>query len=121
MMHWNLVIYAILALTVAILGFILYNYFQNIRPGREKKIAMAISANEELVLSLICRVSGSVSQTSLLRELPGLENPGRHYHTLGRLREKRCIAESGKNHYRATGRGRRIAAILAVTKSKKIN
>lgn len=120
-MHGNGVIYAVIAFIVILASFLLYNYFHNLRPYREKKIAMALSGNEELILSLICRASGSASQTSLLRDLPGLENPGKYYHILGRLQERGCIIKSGTSHYHATGRGKRIMALLGAAKNKRGN
>jgi hypothetical protein len=94
---------------------------QNLRPGREKKIAAAITPTEELILSLICRVSSSsVSQSSLLRELHGIRDARtRLNYNLGRLRLKGCIVKQGREHFRTTGRGRRVAAILSVAKSKR--
>lgn len=121
-MNWDWVLYPVLAIVVFVAGFILYNYFQNLRPGREKKIAMAITPHEELILSLICHVSAAVGLTSLQRELRGIKDAEKQLSIiLARLRERGCIVQSDKKHYRATGRGRRIAALLAKAKSKRRN
>jgi len=92
--------------------------FRNVRPDREKKIAMGITANEELILSLICRVRSGVKIGPLQRELRGMENAKRQLNLiLARLRERGCVSKRGK-HHRATGRGRRVATIVVAAKKR---
>ena len=115
-MKWfphGLLILAGIVLIVAII-----NYFRNVRPDREKKIAMGLTANEGLILSLICRLRRWVRLNPLQRELRGLKISERQLDIiLTRLRERGCVSKRGK-HHRATGRGRRVAAMVAAAKKR---
>lgn len=117
-MKWAFV--GALLVTAVVIGYLLYNYYSTIRPAREAKVARDITAHEEIILCLMARITGPVGTTPLLGQLKGLKEAEKNLNIiLARLKERGCVVQQNKNHYRATGRGRRVAAILVARKRQR--